>query len=368
MLYVNTVLSVQTAINQGHTEAGGHFVPITDEELAKVPREIRWLLAEVTEASPKHTDSAFLEVESADFEGVVKALQSVVKKGEEVRTAAREEAARELDAYLQKTPGERVCGVDHKAEPSTEGVKWARILKATGGPDRLGEVAKAVEEAEVAAKTRRIAWLTAECERLLNYHIDNEVIIPHWAWKDREVDRWVDLRKFVYQLKLEGGPDFTDALKEADNLIRHNISDRNKREELSRRAWMEWGRTAGSLDLRYAIEESYPLGRKIHIEFLKWLCPEGVGSDVERLIPAPENFCERTVPSEKSRELQKLVSAIVKSAAVPDGTEVDVSRILSFTIHKNGSDVSKRTGVVVEVKAPHLDTPLTAAYLVVEKP
>jgi hypothetical protein len=295
-------------------------------------------------------------------------LKSTVDQPMEVVAA---NAEKQLESFLAMTPGERVTGVDNRACVKDDALNHASVLLAYGGADRREEARQAMKEAEEVARCRRMAWLEVEIERLFCYHLSTTTLIPHWAWKDPETGQWAHLRKFVQQLKEEGGKDYTAALKEADIAIRQELAVKVAEIKASREAWAEWAKVAGSYDLRRAIADNYPLGKRVETEFVQWLCPPGLGAlNMERVMPSPPDLGERAVPNNQARELRELVNSIVFSAKLPKGTVAKVSRILGFAVpvKREGKVVSqRRTGVKVEISAPHLSTPLTAAYLTVEK-
>lgn len=262
------------------------------------------------------------------------------------------------------------------------------LAPVAGSPDEdhsvlFGRLVDAVEESyraeTIAVEAKITKWIEEKEPKNFSRDIDRRWWVSRpddWAKSHRrdEIACEYERRRGVYESWLEGQAQGVRARAERAEKAEaaHEVLA-----QASRRSWEAWARDCGSEDLRAAVVNGYPLGDRIEREVVA-LFPNI--EDVEILTGGYEVGSDRPVPNGAARELSTKLIVLVNNELrdrIPP-CDVQVSRIKRVSLSVECPDCcgeyacgdcppdQKRTGVLVRLRAPHIEWTLEQLYLVPE--
>ena len=308
--------------------------------------------------------NSYVECDSSEVEDIVKGIQKLYKEQLNERMKVIQESQKVLD-HIEADP-------EHYISKLTLKPKWE------AHPERLRQRCEAAHNdnldhykglIERTLKTARANWWD-----YIKGHVINQMASPGRTYIEVEGERlnWSEILTLSEEYNLAVEP-----LKEMDRIFKEaeREKEREKEEEYERvlegrRAWINWCKEYGSEDLKWAIENSYPIGNKYQAEVIDALLPDdSLNYSIHPTIHDDHGL--RRVPNKDARSLLEALKAQVECTPnLPAHTTLEVGQIHSVSLYvdcdcegegycdKCDEDLEvkvKRTAIPVTVKAPHIE-------------
>ena len=305
-----------------------------------------------------------IESDSSEVEDIVQGIRKLFKNQLNERMEKIQESQKILD-HIEADP-------EHYISKLRLTPKWE------AHPERLRQRCKAAHNDNLAhymdiiektLETARAHWWD-----YIRNPIINQMASPGRGYIQVNDERinWTEILKLSEEHNLAVEP-----LKEMDNLFKQFKRDEEleKEEEAekikeSKQAWIAWCMEHGSADLKWAIENDYPIGTQYQAEVINYLLPEETDNYTLHHT-VHEDHGLRKVPNKASREAHKALSDRVEHISLlPPNTSVKVGQIHSVELYvdcecrgeeycdKCDDDLEvlvKRTAIPVTVKALHVE-------------
>lgn len=306
---------------------------------------------------------AYVECESSEVVDIVKGIQKLFQAQLVERMKVIKEAQEKLDEIKAK-PEEYISKLHLK-------ISW-RVNE-----ERLQDLCQKAqvdiqeyqETIDKALETAKLHWWD-----YIKSAVINQLASPgrHYIEVGGERADWAEIQTLSQKYNLAVEP-----IREIDDLFKQDERDeeREKEEEAekakeSKKTWIDWCMEHGSEDLKWAIENNYPIGTQYQAEVINYLLPEET-ADYTLHRTVHEDHGLRRVPNKSSREAHKALSDRVEHISLlPPGTLVKVGQIHSVELYVDcecrGEDYCdqcdedneikiKRTAIPVTVKALHVE-------------
>lgn len=305
-----------------------------------------------------------IECDSSEVEDIVKGIQACYKYHLVERMKVIQENQEKLD-HIEANPEDYISKL--KLKP-----KWE------AHPDRLRQRCEAAHNdnldhylnlIEKTLETAQVNWWD-----LIKNEIVTQLTVQGHSYIEVEGERlnWQEIQTLSqkHNLAVEPIKEMNQVFKQAERDKEREAEKREERIKEGRKTWIDWCKEHGSEDLKWAIENDYPLGSQYQAEVINYLLP-GETDEYQRYPYVNQDHGLRKVPNKQAREAHKALSACVETIPdIPPNTSVKVGKIHSVSIYVDcdcqGEDSCdkcdddfevrvKRTAIPVTVKALHVE-------------